>query len=124
MSTRGTRDFVAELKPGDPVIVEVDNQTRRLARVEKVMKLHLVVEGMKYRRANGFRVGSTAWHSGLLREATPELVEEIKRTREAWRYRDHFADLARRTSPEDLVLTLGRALRDAGLLPARRDESR
>lgn len=69
------------LQVGDEVIVHsgVFGGYRSVHKVEKVHKVHIIVNGLKYRKNGGYRVGE--WTRGSIRPATPELLEEIRMER-------------------------------------------
>ena len=102
-------DF-SHLKQGDVVIVEYGGANRSLAlrRVEKRTKLHIVVDGRKY-RTNGFAVKGSTWSRSMICEATTEAVAEVRHAARLSRYRDMFYGLARSTD-DTRVLRAGAAV--------------
>lgn len=47
-----------ELKVGDEVVV-TESTTKRIAKIERVTKLYLVVDGVRYNRRHGWATGYT-----------------------------------------------------------------
>lgn len=62
-------DWLKNLKAGDDVII-ASYGSKKLATVEKVTKLHVIVNGRKFRMSNGMSVGS-GWGDSL-KLCTPE----------------------------------------------------
>lgn len=87
--------FVAELKPGDLVIVESPGfpKRRSVERVEKRTKLYVIVGGKKF-RLNGFEAGDR-YRRAFLRQATLEAIESVLNAVKVERYRIAFHALFR-----------------------------
>lgn len=70
-----------DLKVGDSVVVSWGGafQKKRVSRIEKVLKRHLVVDGVKYHKDGfGRRVGGTGFWVDSITPATPTLLAEIE----------------------------------------------
>lgn len=70
-------EWLENLKPGDTVIVSFRGE-RILRQVEKVGKLHITVDGDKYRKNSGVQAGDGRWYYRSLHEVTPEKIAEMK----------------------------------------------
>lgn len=68
------------VKEGDDVVVTGGGWNRKMsiATVSRVLKLHIVVGGLKYRRSSGVLVGGDAWSSSKARPMTEELRAEVE----------------------------------------------
>jgi hypothetical protein len=80
MSWSSTNDeWLKELKVGDEVAVwhsSFGSGHYDFAKIEKIHKTHFVIGSTKYRRDSGRHAGES-WHPAWLRQATPELRQEI-----------------------------------------------
>lgn len=67
-------DWLKTLKAGDEVIVSGGGvgSTRYIRTVDRATATQIVVEGRKYNRARGKRVGSSGWGTSCIVEATHE----------------------------------------------------
>jgi hypothetical protein len=57
------------------------DRTYSLAKVERILKLHVVVGGTKYTKPWGHRVGGGPWDTAAIVEPTPERVEKMRLSR-------------------------------------------
>lgn len=80
-------EWLESLKPGDNVCISygVYRDNNRLAVVEKVTKLHVIVNGYKYQKKGGYRAGDTCWHRSSICEPTIERRKAIHRAEWAGR---------------------------------------
>lgn len=64
---------------GDQVVVLEHGKPKNLARVERVLKRWILLEGStsKFSRTTGGSVGAGPWARMSIQEATPALVEEV-----------------------------------------------
>ena len=76
------KDWLSVLKPGDEVLVQGmrwQGNTGVVKRVEKVTKLHIVLQdGSKYRLTDGGNVGRDRFYRSYIVNATPEKVEQVR----------------------------------------------
>lgn len=75
-------DFLQTLKPGDLVVVDSNQHSRSqsLEKVDKVTNTQITVGGQRFTRAGGSAIGhGQSYRKPFLREATPELVDLIRR---------------------------------------------
>lgn len=77
-------NWLENLKVGDSVIVKTCHTLGRVATVEKVRKLHIVVGKSKFRKCGGDMVGAYGHGKPYLAEATQEAICELKGRRAAY----------------------------------------
>lgn len=68
--------WLESLKVGDPVLIK-GNWDERAAVVEKVGKLHITVDGRKFRKVTGSSVDGTSWSRWYLRELDKAAEDRI-----------------------------------------------
>jgi hypothetical protein len=71
----------ADIKAGDCIVQSChpNNGPGLLRKVDRVTNTQIIVNGSRYRKADGGRIGEKdAWHSVRLMPATPELLHEIR----------------------------------------------
>lgn len=68
--------WLESLKAGDPVLIK-GNWDEKAAVVEKVGKLHITVDGLKFRKASGSSVDGTSWSRWYLRELDKAAEDRI-----------------------------------------------
>lgn len=75
------RNWLADLKAGDTVVEQFGGMYARLrvATVERATATLVIVNGQKYRRADGRKQGATGYHPPRLCEATAEMVDRVER---------------------------------------------
>lgn len=72
-------NWIKNLKEGDLVIVET-RLSSRIAKVEKITPSGLIkVNGVLYNK-NGLMRGGDSWNIPILREATDEVVQQVRET--------------------------------------------
>lgn len=103
MSGPDEREWRAGLKAGDEVMISVGGARGRLvvAQVERATKLHVVIDGAKFRRSTGGQVGDHGWRVQRLLRPDPERLaaqlaaqaEQVERDRLGLRIRGRLAVL-------------------------------
>lgn len=66
-----------ELQVGDVVFVS-STWHKRLSKVERVTKTQIIVDNSKYRRDNGWQIGSDRWNTSYLHVPTEQQIAEIR----------------------------------------------
>ena len=75
-----------DAQPGDEVVLLPGRMAiSRLAKIERVLKLHVVVDGIKFRKAGGSQVGGSVWSHAAIRKPTSELRASMARERKGAR---------------------------------------
>lgn len=69
-------EWLQSVKSGDRVIYDAGRLYggMRFATVERVTQTQVLVNGVRFRKADGWQVGADTWHSAYLRESTPEFI--------------------------------------------------
>ena len=100
-------NWLEELKAGDEVAIRPSGvgSSYRLAVVEGATKLHVLVEGSKYRKNNGSLVTESKWCREYLEQPTAQIRDSIKRERLLSEINQH-ADRIRRDSRRIPTATL------------------
>ena len=99
--------WIAELKPGDDVIVAAGwtYKDYRVAKVAKVTRTQIVIKSgrveHRYEKATGIVRGANGYHRAELRQATPERVAQIRR-KEAIDFISKYGDMLHRVDSETL----------------------
>lgn len=94
-------EWLNTLKPGDKVIESSTGigHLDSVRTVSKVTATQIIVGSTKYRKSNGWKVGSSGWNSSYLREATPERVQEIAEQRRQIQIANKLVDVRWRQLP-------------------------
>lgn len=73
-------EWLKKLEVGDVVILSYAFNKYSFVKIERFTKTQIVLEstGTKFRRDDGYQVGGSTYYSSILKEATPELISEIK----------------------------------------------
>lgn len=73
-------DWLQVIEAGDEVIVYSGYRiVQFILKVERITKTQVIlVSGGKYRKDDGRSIGTDAWSTKWLREATPEVIKAIK----------------------------------------------
>lgn len=75
----------ADVKAGDYIVESCHpcHGLGLLRQVERVTNAQIIINGYKYRKADGFRIGGKdSWRRARLVPATPELLYQIRQYRE------------------------------------------
>lgn len=72
-------DWLSELKEGDDVIVVSSSGgiRKKVATVTRTTKTQIIVGNSRYRKNNGYIIGSSCWCREYLMKPTPELIETL-----------------------------------------------
>jgi hypothetical protein len=72
-------DFLLNLKPGDRVIVSGRFASDDMLKiVDRITKTQIIIGGVKFRRDNGYRIGTYQWNMVHLSPVTDEKLYRIR----------------------------------------------
>jgi hypothetical protein len=106
-------EWLQNLKVGDKVIEDRDFNGKSICTVVRFTNTQIVIKDSKgfeskYRKDNGFAVGSDIWSRNLIREATPEALAAF----EEERYRQIFQNKLNKLSWVDVPLDKIKEIRE------------
>lgn len=66
-----------DLQVGDIVLIR-STFNKRLAKVSKITKTQIVVDGTRYRKESGWQCGNDRWNCGILSIPTEDEIKSIR----------------------------------------------
>jgi hypothetical protein len=90
-SPRSQSNWLQTITAGALVIVDRGAHRDVVRHVQRVTPTQVLVDGVRYRRSDGFVVGAQSYHKSMLRPCPPEAVQPL-RWREA---QEHFVQVCR-----------------------------
>ena len=73
------REWLESLKPGDEVFIDYSKYSHvdyKHAKVERLTKLYIIVNGIKFRKTNGWKAPSDPWDTTTLVQITDERIKD------------------------------------------------
>ena len=81
------KEWLSNLKTGDPVYIDGSNNLggyKRIEKVSRVTKTQIVIGGLKFRKDDGTKVGDR-WFTTRIEFPTPERHNEVRKQALIWR---------------------------------------